>query len=97
MSRETCFADILKSDPVPRFDRVLLPLSFALKWFCPFGRALIFPFLVTFNRFVYDLFVFIIAFLRLRLMFQFQSLIQLQELFVQETFSLLLELFYQAQ
>jgi hypothetical protein len=38
----------------------VFPLSFALKWFCPFLRTLILPFLVTFIRLVYDLFVFVL-------------------------------------
>ncbi len=35
------------------------PVWRALKWFCPGLRAISFPFLVTFIRFVNDLFVFI--------------------------------------
>lgn len=35
------------------------PVWRALKWFCPGLRAMSFPFLVIFIRFVYDLFVFI--------------------------------------
>ena len=34
---------------------------FALKWLKPGLRAIIFPFLVIFNRFVYDLFVFMLV------------------------------------